>query len=201
MTTEMTRDEQRIYVHGIAAALRALRSEEWHLDAKFTGNGWTNWRLAGPGHASLTVTIGGYRLDGKVQVKGNYPKTERSSPRVYEITATASRGPVAVAKEINRRILGAGYVDELLLVLYANEEHADAEAAELVTLGKVAALFGQQAPEDPTNGVRVSDWLAGTGQVKTYGGWESVTIELRGVPTDVALRMLAVLAREGKRSA
>ena len=133
-------------------------------------------------------------------MRGKYP--EGTSGGTYQARVDPQRGLLTIAKDIDRRILGAGYVDDLLAAIEAKRERDEREAKRASWLAKAAELFGVEPPKDTgylgrpyTPQLDLSRFVKGQGHAESYwDGTEHLNINLSGIPAQVALDMLKVLA-------
>lgn len=177
----------------LALSLSELTGQRWVASSQ-RGYGTT---LSGPGQAKLTAEL----YDGRVYIDGNFPKGYGPA-KCFRITVSQDKSAPAVARDIQRRLLNAGYTEALAAAIESKAARERQEAGRLALLVQVAELFGKQPPTSPEYGVRLSDLctVAGSGDVKAYWrGSDRLNIELAGIPADVALAMLSVLAEAEKR--
>jgi hypothetical protein len=181
---------------GLAAELGTLRSEEWTVTADETAD--ARAVLAG-GIARLSVSLG-WRT-GRLRVRGL--DADGNVFRTWDITASPDRGAPAIAKDVNRRILAAGYADDLIVARAKKTAREVSDAARAAWLDQAAELFGIARPKDHTRGadphkVYLGQFVKGSGYVQSYGYGDTDTdyldINLSGIPAQVMLDMLAVLA-------
>jgi hypothetical protein len=177
----------------LALSLSELTGQRW---AASTKGGWGT-TLSGPGQAQLTAEL----CEGRVYIDGNFPGGFGPA-KCYRITVSQDKSAPAVARDIQRRLLNAGYTEALASAIESKAAKERREAERLALLVQVAELFGKQPPTSPEYGVRLSELctVAGSGDVKAYWrGSDRLNIELAGIPAGVALAMLAVLAEAEKR--
>ena len=93
-------------------ALDVVAALGWAMSPQKHGSG--NPHLVGPNGATIALSFNGWNNEGRVRVSGTWPEadkinggTERFYPyqEAHKITCAISRGPAAVAKDINRRLL------------------------------------------------------------------------------------------------
>jgi hypothetical protein len=186
----------------LAAELARLRSEDWTAELA----GGDTWATLACGTARVTVTW--YAREARLVIYGLDPDGRYLSP--YRITVNPARGALAVAKDVSRRILAAGYADDLLAAIAKKAERdaleaqrAALEAQRAAWLDQAAELFGITRPKDHERGadpskVYLAQFVTGNGYVQNYG-WsdehaDMLDINLSGIPAQVALDMLKVLA-------
>jgi hypothetical protein len=169
-------------------------------------------RLEGPGGARLRVAPGGYGgFDpdaDRVQVDGVWPELVRDGHRHahffiphdgdIHITATASRGPEAVAGDVARRLLPQYLprlreAQERKAAYLAREE---ARRAALEGLAEAAGGLGEVRAE----AVQLSGGgLFGHATVNVrVDSSATMDLELRSVPLDAALALMQVLREAGR---
>jgi hypothetical protein len=149
--------------------------------------------LDGPDHAQLKIKLG-WGTASKVTVYGMMPG-KYGDRYEYDKRANvaAARGGKAIAGEARRRVLDAGYLDELpRRVAEWETEQAEADMRSGI-MARAAGLFGLPAPGDgPLN---LSRFLPKRGQAElTSGGPPTMSIELHGLDPEVGMAMLQVLA-------
>jgi len=174
---------------------RYLPGGGWALEASWDGYGAI---VAGPDGARLHVNP---PRDGKVHVSGCFPMTDLRVTGCG-VNIGASRPPAVIAAEITRRLL-PGYLGQLREVTEHNEQDARDTEARAAIIGKIAALFpGGHVRTAGHRGTYTEALIhpagCGTGSVEAYGDASTVKIDIHGVPADLAMAMLAVLA-VGKR--
>ena len=173
--------------------------------ARWLGPGWA--RELDDDYAGTHVVSGPVRLyicsartAGQVAISGSLPDTTLRVDRPH-INVSLARGAKAIAKEVRRRLLPR-HLAALERVLAYDAEQAHDHGARQVTLAKIAAMFPGSHVREITSAYKASDADVvieakggGRGTVHASGDAAELTIELRGVPADVALRMLELLAR------
>jgi len=97
---------------------------------------------------TVSVTVGGYRLAGRVTLRGVWPRYKdgnryqtATGELAPEITCSASRAPKAIARELERRLLPEFLAKSAAAVAYVAQHDAfqvDAEAAA----ERIAAAIG-----------------------------------------------------------
>jgi len=139
------------------------------------------------------------RIAGQVNISGSLPHTTLRVDR-SDINVSLARGAKVIAAEIRRRLLPL-YQASLDRVLAYDVEQAHNHGAREVTLGKIAAMFPGSHVREIASAYKASDAdvviearCGGRGTVQASGDAAELTLELRGVPADVALRMLELLA-------
>jgi hypothetical protein len=200
----MNRAEFADLADDIARELGRLRGEEWtaQQDERYE----TGAVLAG-GIARLRIS-GNYRT-GRLNVAGLGPDGigRTGLQRTWDISVNPDRGAPAVAKDVNRRILGAGYADDLLVARARKAEHDELEAKRAAWLDQVRELFALKpatvGPGMDPGKVYLGKFVKGSGYVQNYG-WSAehadmLDINLSGIPAQVMLDMLAVLAKHVAR--
>lgn len=177
-------------VQGIAEAL----GPAWvaRLDAR---RGWSADVVRKDG-ASIWL---GFRDPGRVEAMGSFPSvgSEDFGPHHRDrvkISCAVSRGPVAIARDIQARLLPwyeTAYREALERQdkRLADQLWEDRTALDLAEVSgcDVERLQWQDGPRVP---VRRGD-VFGTFAVSSYD--QRITIELRRVPVDVAHRIMALL--------
>jgi hypothetical protein len=182
----------RRFAAKVAAELGARRNEAWAVEVPEE-----------PYVRSVVITTGIARLKlsydsmaaEKVNVSGGFP--DGFGHKTFAANVDPARGPHMVAAEAERRVLAAGYADELLVVLERKRVSDEHNANRAALMARAAALFGIET-EDPGDGGKLflHDWLTGSGYVEPYGGNhdDRLTFQLSGIDGEVALAMLQVLA-------
>lgn len=177
----------------VAANLGLLRDETWTAGEGPYGREYSQL-LTGPGQARLHLDMY-WTGEGKVTVTGQYPEGAPGGRRTYQAGVSPDRGAAVIAREANRRVIAAGYADDLLLAIEAKRQ-ADRRAAERAGwLAQAAELFGVEPNGDGKLYLR--QFVTGNGYVESYGWGEDtghLSINLSGIPAQVALAMLAQLA-------
>jgi hypothetical protein len=178
---------------GTAAWLGQMRGESWKVGDSNAGADtdfpWVD--IANPGNGAVLRLIWGLHAEERVTVEGRYP--EGIAHAVRRANVDPGRGAMTVAREANRRVLLAGYLDDLPAVLARKAAQDRREAARELLMARAAELFGVE----PDGGkVYLGQWLDGSGTAEAYmlTDPESISLDLSGVRADVALRMLAVMA-------
>jgi hypothetical protein len=199
--TEITSTKDRKQFADLAARLAwqlgELRHETWTVacqDYDFIA------QLAGPGDARLGLHW--LNRAKRLRVSGLDPDGLAAFRRRV-ITVDPSRGLLIITKDVNRRLIAAGYVDDLLAAKAKKAARDTADAERASWLDQAAALFGIGRPKDHTAGddphkVYLGRFVKGSGYVESYGHGDGDTghlnINLSGIPAHIALAMLAVLA-------
>ena len=188
----------------VATELGKLRKEGWT-----SGDGWhtSQKRLTGPDGAELFVNVNEMQHRGRLLASGNYPKTN-GRPGRESISVGLTRPAAAIAKEINRRLLPE-YLANLAEVHHYNDTERTQHEERGGVMAKVAGLFGQTYEQQPyelgrSNTYRDSFRLYGaqaSGSVEATGRPDTLEMELRSVPIETALRILAILAEPAKDGA
>lgn len=165
--------------------------------------------------ATIRVNAGGYRLDGRVEFRGCWPKYKDGS--VYSggpseaITVTDKKTPEAMAKDILRRLLpvyGPKYAEAHA---YVRGHEARSEEA-MVTATRMAALIGAEAGENKCRrGDGVSIWNEPEPVRRllvrpAYNGVlgvspVSVDFEVHGLDPDTAAQVLMLIKEAEDRKA
>jgi hypothetical protein len=134
---------------------------------------------------------------GRAEVRGEYPAGWSWRERAITVTVSVGRDPAAVARDLERRLLPR-YLPELELA----RERVASEAAEEAGRERVAAELLAAVPgavrspvQGRSDGVELR--LPGHGyrhdvRVRSSDG-TVVDVDLRGVPAEDAVRMLAAL--------
>jgi hypothetical protein len=169
----------------LALSLSEATGERW---AASTRGGYAE-DLNGPASARLTVE----HCDGRLIIDGCYPSG--AGGKYHRITAAGTKDAQAVARDIKRRLLDAGYTADLAKAVERKAAQDAREAERAARMSKVAALFGEQVHEDGK--VYLGKYLRGSGYVEAYysdEGDPALNIDLSGIPDETALAMLKVLA-------
>jgi hypothetical protein len=206
MAEDMTARQMRQLAENVMRDLGQLRDETWMVVALSPADDTYPWAVIRPflttdataSHARIRLRYA-YDAEGKVTAEGLWPEGT-GDIHTYRANMDPSRTSWSMAKDIKRRVLDAGYLAKLPAKLALKAEAEKRAAHEELRLSQAAELFGVK----PERGrVQVGDRLHGSGEVKVYcnDAKDSYTIDLNGVPADVALAMLAVLAaRTGVRA-
>jgi hypothetical protein len=181
----------------VAYELTSLRGEGWRLDR--TGRpdvAYPTAYLVGEDHAVLELFYG-YHAPGKVTVTGQFPGTAGAFD-LYRANIDPARGAEVVAREANRRVLEAGYLDVLPDKVARAARQAVREARRAQLMREAGALFGKDPRDDGDGGkLYLGEFVHGSGYVENYRSEpESLSFNLSGIPAATALRMLAVLAED-----
>ena len=187
--------------HALAWQLGQLRQEEW--TAQLDERGGT-YAVLVTGIARLSISWSARQR--KLTVSGHYP--EGTGGEAFQARVDPQRGLLTIAKDINRRILNAGYLGVLAHAVERKATMDATEAERASWLAKAAALFGIKPPastDDIGRGIKpqldLGQFVKGQGHVESYWDGARLNIELSGIPAQVALDMLKVLAEsEGVRA-
>jgi hypothetical protein len=177
------------------------------------GEAWTTVQASNPEHdqhpsASIGCEATGARLHliwswyvtGKLTVTGVWP--EGVNGRDYRANVDLRRGVAAVTAAADRRILRSGYMDDLPERVETRRRHVELQARRRALLERVTAVLGMPAPGHGDSKVSLSQFARGRGYVECYYGQdgEALNINLSGIPGDVMLEMLTVLAKRADLS-
>jgi hypothetical protein len=180
----------------VARHLGDMRGERWT-----TGEGWHDWqrRLHGPHGEALFISIDP-RTPDRVRVSGELPKCDSRPEDNHTITVAATRRPVDIAIEIQRRLL-PGYLADLEWVRERNARGERQHEARSQRLARIAELFGadyQQVPYEAGRSsirqeltVRGPEW---TVTVDVQGPALTMNVQLSRIPAADAYELLAELA-------
>jgi len=191
---DMTQMEQ--LATEVAYELGLLRGEGWVLHRMGKPDDtWPSAYLAGEDGALLLLQYADVPA-ARVTATGLFPDGTTMFG-VHRASVNPDRGTAVLAREVDRRVLQAGYLEMLpsALAQHRRREAAVRHRAEL--LGQVAALFGVDA-SDYGDGRKVflGEVTSCSGYVEnSLGAPESLSLNLSGIPAATALEMLAVLAR------
>jgi hypothetical protein len=161
------------------------------------GPGYPQALLSGPDHAQLKIKYG-WGAAGKVTVYGMMPSKYGDGNERYAYAKHANvapeRGGKAIANEARRRVLNAGYLDELP-GKWAEQVTEQAEAdMRSGLMARAAGLFGLEAPGDaPLNLSRFLPDKRGQVELTSHGP-ATMNIELYGLDPEVGMAMLQVLS-------
>jgi hypothetical protein len=163
--------------------------------------------IGGPDGAGLTISINGFGdfcQDGRVEVSGQWPEAatvNQSTVTFYprgestSITAAVSRGPQAVAKDIERRLLPK-YLPLYREMKERREQYLAKEARRRDCLERLAAAGGRDLRRvvgklrlDAPNGA----W--GYAEVGVWDDGAIVSLELHSVPFGKAMELVEVLTK------
>lgn len=196
----MTPERVMEHATNLARRLGDVRSEEWSVLGTDPPEHVNPGVFIGQGNARLHVGVS----QGRWTVRGEGPDGYRlpTDWRASFALEPDGRWPawdsLRIAREVNRRILAAGYADELLVVLYRKGEDERELAERMRWLSQVAGMFGVGIPSGfGTDGRKVflRQFVKGSGYVESYLPDEThLSISLSGIPAEVALAMLAPLA-------
>jgi len=166
----------------------------WTVDHEWAKEYRHNIMADGPEGMRICIEPG--RKAGRLAIHGTYPyipgRHAGTRLKRVEITVAASRGPDAIAREIERRVLPeyrkilAGYHAEL-----GEEEEMrrrrDAFAAKILRIAPGATATHDQSAS-------YADFGQGKNARIGYRA-DSVNLELRWLPPDVALRIIEIAAK------
>lgn len=178
-----------------ARCLTGQGKGEWTVTEIDGDHSWPQALLSGPDHAQLKIKFG-WRAEGKVTVYGMMPSKYGHDRYEYSKHANVApqRGGKAIAGETRRRVLDAGYLDELpgkWAEWQTEQAEADMRAG---IMARAAGLFGLEAPGDaPLNLSRFLPNKRGQVELTSYGP-PTMSIELHGLDPETGLRMLQVLS-------
>jgi hypothetical protein len=209
--TEMTRENFRFYTESLARQLGCVRGELWAVS--HAPDSWPNGADLTCGRAVLHARVS----HGRLAVEGKAPdgySLRRSWQRTFALGADGwpCWDALRVAREVDRHIVSAGYIDDLLVVTARKDEADRVDLARAELLARAAALFGVQPPEaDRHMRQRAEAWKLNLGRFVTGSGYveastrgdgtDHLDINLSGIPAEVALGMLEVLARHVEHGA
>lgn len=183
----------------LAARLGDLRGEQWTAepDERYQAG-------AVLAHGIARLHVSWDHRERKLRVAGLGP--DGSQLGRWSINANPERGAAVVAKDIARRILGAGYLDDLLVARAKKADRDERDAKRAAWLAQAAELFGIEPPAGGRQGLarltegrlHLQQFVKGSGYVEAYGygdgDTDHLSINLSGIPAEVALGMLKVLA-------
>jgi hypothetical protein len=136
--------------------------------------------------------------DAQIHVSGTLPQTHLRVDR-GGINVSKSRGPRRIAADIQRRLLPR-YQEALDRVLSHQADQAHNHRARQDTLGQIADMFPgshvreiNSAYKDSAADVVINARCGASGTIHAFDDAERLSIELRNVPADFAIRMLDVL--------
>jgi hypothetical protein len=192
-------------IKALAWELGQLRRESWTWPPQTAHATYTTLAC---GNAMLSLSwnsragklhVAGLGPDGHVLARYGAP---RGNPLTWSVNVDPDRGAPALARDINRRILAAGYADDLLAARAKAAERAAIAAARAQWIAQAADLFEVGMPEDGEK-LYLKQFVTGSGYVQAHGvdDTDHLDINLSGIPAQVALDMLAVLAESGSVSA
>jgi hypothetical protein len=195
MAESMTYGQLSDLAERAAAQLGQLRAETWAVDPQSAN------RDRNHPSADLVNTASGARLrivfgwfaPGKVTVEGRFPEGT-GCRHDHRANVAPERGARAVAQAADARVLRSGYTDELPGMIKRKAEQEEQYARAVRLTDRVAELFGTSA--DERGGVYVGNRVRGQGRVSVYYSEDrgALNLDISGIPADVALAMLAVLA-------
>lgn len=193
---EMTAGFMADLGEGVAQRLSQARGETWRVTASSPDDGraYPDVVISQQGGPAALKLIWGWYSPGKVTVVGLLP--EGVPGRSYRANVDQYRAVAALVTAAGKRVLQAGYLDDLPGLVASKARRDETFAKRRALLGRVAALFGQPAPDNSDSKVHLSEFVEGAGYVECYHGQrgDALNIDLSGVPGEVMLRMLQVLA-------
>lgn len=115
-----------------------------------------------PGDAArIRITVGGWQKEGRVTLRGLWPKfadgAEYCSTKSFDITCALARGPEAIAKDVERRLLPVYDPEFAEAFQYVKERNIRDVEASLVA-DRVARSIGGRVSDK--NGLRRGDGIA-----------------------------------------
>ncbi len=181
------------------AALVADQLEGFTVDTSEEYDGHRGVYLDGPNGARLFLALD-WRNSDRLEVSGIYPRgTQLHNVERHEIGVRRDRGPAVIAREITRRLL-PGYLTDLERVQADNDERATMRDRRQSVARELAELAGGtvDAQDDRSTqaGVR---WFHNNGD--SYGDVrinyraDSVSIDIRSLPVEVARDVLALIGK------
>jgi hypothetical protein len=185
----------------VARHLGDMRGERWTV-----GEGWHDWqrRLHGPYGEALFISIDP-RTPDRVRVSGELPKCDCRPEGNHTITVAATRRPLDIAIEIQRRLL-PDYLRDLAWVRERNVRGEGQHVHRVRTLEHIAKLFGAvyqpEAYEPGRSSSRAELTVRGEGWTVTatmQGAGLTMDVQLSRIPEDVAVELLSELAGLVKR--
>lgn len=190
----MDLDKFRELVTFTAACLTGQYQGEWTVTEIDNDRSWPQALLSGPDHAQLKIKYG-WGAAGKITVYGMLPsKYADRYESGYRANVAPERGGKAIANEARRRVLDAGYLDELpAKVIEQQTEQAEADT-RIGLMARAAGLFGLPEPGDaPLNLSRFLPNKRGQVELTSYG-LPTMSIELYGLDPEVGMAMLKALS-------
>jgi hypothetical protein len=135
----------------------------------------------------------------KLLISGVYPATDMNPDQHY-IRVSPTRNPKAIASDISRRLL-PGYRTELDKVKAYNSRVSGDQAKRVAVLSEVTSAMGSAAGQDEDMPDRHKARVTllsehGYGDVEIGHDGEHISLNLRYLPKEVALKMLAVLSED-----
>lgn len=91
------------------------------------------------GQMKLLVRVGGWKLEGRAEIRASYPESD-TRPAVVKITVAAGRSPDHVAREIQRRLLPR-YAEQLSRVLAYVAERQTATDKRTATENELISIL------------------------------------------------------------
>jgi hypothetical protein len=178
-------------------ALDFARAVAEHLD------GWTATKteydhgaylVHADGQLKLLVRVGGWKLDGRAEIRGSYPASDLR-PTVVKITLGVGRNADHVARQIQRRLL-PHYAEQLSRVLtHVAERQAAADkrtATENELISILPALHRDAYGQDELS------WSPpgrAHGSVKLHHDGDGGGVELHGLTTRQVTAVIRALAQ------
>jgi hypothetical protein len=193
----MDLDKFRELVTFTADCLTGQHQGEWTAgEITELYSGYPQALLDGPDHAQLKIKFG-WGAAGKVTVYGMMPSKYGDR---YEygggkgINVAPERGGKAIAGEARRRVLDAGYLDELPGKVAEWETEQAESARRVAIMGRASQIFGMASPGDaPLNLSRFLPNKRGQVELTSYGP-ATMNIELYGLDPEVGLGMLQAMS-------
>jgi hypothetical protein len=132
-------------------------------------------------------------------IKGDFPDVQdcRGNGRNVRIGCSRTKGAARIAKDIERRLL-PDYRVALAAVLEFRDRQAGNTAQRELAMTEVSAKLG--GPRVMTDGYFSSEVNLGGVLVRGYGsitatsGADTMTLDLKAIPRDVAMQIVVVLA-------
>lgn len=208
----MSREDFREYIAGgLAGHLTRITGAEWYVDTVDPPEtGYLAAELqAGSG---MRLRVHKRRSDGRYTVTGMAPegaslaKTWRRTFAADPETGWPVWDTLRIAREVNRHILGAGYADDYLVASAWAADKAALEGKRANMMMDAADLFGIDPPpvladrqrNHEAHRLNLSRFVQGSGYAEPHGyraeDAELMDVSLSGIPREVALAMLKVLA-------
>ncbi len=165
--------------------------------------------IVGPEGMQICLTAGSYAMTDRVHISGRYPEgtthsgrretfSPRSDDKRASITCAVSKGVTQIARDILHRFLPA-YQEQYQDGLQRRRQWLDAHERQQAVLDQLAAVMGPRCRK-PADGRDQDDRLHLNCSRSVYGHLEvsyqgdTVSIEARYVPVEVAVQIAALLA-------
>lgn len=201
MTTKC--DIPRDLAHTLARAVAPLLGDEWrHVPPRDGDTTYPTAFIAGPEGRELAFHVKSWGADaGKVSIHGNYPTRDAdgdyvSAEKLTEISVNSTRGSVAIAQEIKRRLLPAYEAAFSAAVARIAERNAYLSGRDALG-ARLAAAAGPAVGSHTGLRGKISIWAEPMWGDVTCSD-DSVAIDVHGLSPDLAERIIRMIAENAK---